>query len=88
MCYHVSMINENIEKLLAAQKIDKERLHLIHDLEKGKVKMELDKTVLDNLKKAYADAVAKNDTAAAAKVLEKLKQLKQQKAIEGLNSFR
>ncbi len=52
------------------------------------VKMELDKTVLDNLKKAYADAVAKNDTAAAAKVLEKLKQLKQQKAIEGLNSFR
>ena len=45
MCYHVSMINENIEKLLAAQKIDKERLHLIHDLEKGKVKMELDKTM-------------------------------------------
>lgn len=38
------MINENIEKLLTAQKIDKERLQLIHGLEKGKVKMELDKT--------------------------------------------
>lgn len=39
------MINENIEKLLAAQKVDKERLQLIHDLEKGKIKMELDKTM-------------------------------------------
>ena len=52
------------------------------------VKMELNKTDLDNLKKAYADAVKKNDTAAAANVLEKLRQLKQKKAIEGLNSFR
>ena len=38
-------MNENIEKLLAAQKIDKERLRLIHNLEKGKVKVELDKTM-------------------------------------------
>ena len=38
------MSNENIEKLLVAQKIDKNRLQLIHDLEKGKVKIELDKT--------------------------------------------
>ncbi len=38
------MSNENIEKLLAAQKVDKERLQLIQNLEKGKVKMELDKT--------------------------------------------
>jgi predicted nucleic acid-binding Zn-ribbon protein len=37
-------MNENIEKLLAAQKIDKERLQLMHNLEKGKLKMELDKT--------------------------------------------
>lgn len=37
-------MNENIEKLLAAQKIDKERLQLIQNLEKGKIKMELDKT--------------------------------------------
>lgn len=39
------MSNENIEKLLVAQKIDKNRLQLIHDLEKGKVKSELDKTM-------------------------------------------
>ena len=38
-------MSENIEKLLAAQKIDKERLQLIHGLEKGKVKLELDKTM-------------------------------------------
>ena len=38
------MSKESIEKLLAAQKIDKERLQLIQNLEKGKVKMELDKT--------------------------------------------
>lgn len=37
------MSNGSIEKLLAAQKIDKERLQLIQGLEKGKVKMELDK---------------------------------------------
>jgi len=37
------MSNANIEKLLAAQKIDKERLQLIQSLEKGKVKTELDK---------------------------------------------
>lgn len=36
-------MNANIEKLLAAQKIDKERLQLIQNLEKGKVKRELDK---------------------------------------------
>ena len=52
------------------------------------VKMELNPADLNNLKKAYADAVKKNDTAAAANVLEKLRQLKQKKAIEGLNSFR
>ena len=39
-----TMSNENIEKLLAAQKIDKERLQLIESLEKGKAKIELDKT--------------------------------------------
>lgn len=39
-----SMSNENIEKLLAAQKIDQERLQLIEGLEKGKAKIELDKT--------------------------------------------
>lgn len=38
------MSNENIQKLLSAQKIDKERLQLIQSLEKGKVKIELDKT--------------------------------------------
>lgn len=38
------MSNENIQKLLSAQKIDKERLQLIQSLEKGKVKTELDKT--------------------------------------------
>ena len=38
-------MNENIEKLLVAQKIDKERLQLIYNLEKGKVKLELDKTM-------------------------------------------
>lgn len=38
------MSKESIEKLLAAQKIDQERLQLIQNLEKGKVKMELDKT--------------------------------------------
>lgn len=37
------MSNANIEKLLAAQKIDKERLQVIQNLEKGKVKTELDK---------------------------------------------
>ena len=37
------MSNANIEKLLAAQKIDKERLQLIQGLEKGKIKTELDK---------------------------------------------
>ncbi|MCM1404481.1 MAG: C4-type zinc ribbon domain-containing protein [Prevotella sp.] len=37
------MSNANIEKLLVAQKIDKERLQMIQGLEKGKVKMELDK---------------------------------------------
>ena len=37
------MSNASIEKLLAAQKVDKERLQLIQNLEKGKVKMELDK---------------------------------------------
>ena len=39
-----SMSNENIEKLLVAQKIDQERLQLIESLEKGKAKIELDKT--------------------------------------------
>lgn len=39
-----TMSNENIEKLLAAQKIDQERLQLIEGLEKGKAKIELDKT--------------------------------------------
>ena len=38
------MSNENIQKLLSAQKIDKERLQLVQSLEKGKVKTELDKT--------------------------------------------
>ncbi len=38
------MSNASIEKLLAAQKIDKERLQLIQSLEKGKAKVELDKT--------------------------------------------
>ena len=37
------MSNANIEKLLAAQKIDKERLQLMQNLEKSKVKLELDK---------------------------------------------
>ncbi|MBR4418837.1 MAG: hypothetical protein IKT33_02400 [Clostridia bacterium] len=37
-------MNENIEKLLDAQKIDKERLQLVQNLEKGKIKLELDKT--------------------------------------------
>lgn len=36
-------MNANIEKLLAAQKIDKERLQLVQNLEKGKIKTELDK---------------------------------------------
>ncbi len=38
------MSNQNIEKLLAAQKIDKERLQLVQNLENGKVKKELDRT--------------------------------------------
>lgn len=38
------MSNQSIEKLLLAQKIDKERLQLLQNLEKGKVKKELDKT--------------------------------------------
>lgn len=48
------MSNANIEKLLAAQKIDKERLQLLQNLEKGKVKMELDKAkqTIDNSKNA------------------------------------
>lgn len=37
------MSNANIEKLLAAQKVDRERLQLIQNLEKSKVKVELDK---------------------------------------------
>ena len=37
------MSNVNIEKLLVAQAIDKKRLQLLHDLENGKVKTELDK---------------------------------------------
>lgn len=46
------MSKENIEKLLAAQKIDQERLRLLQNLEKGKVKIELDKTnqMIDNSK--------------------------------------
>ena len=42
MWYHIGM-NANIEKLLVAQKIDQERLQLIQNLEKGKIKTELDK---------------------------------------------
>ena len=38
------MSNQSIEKLLLAQKIDKERLQLLQNLENGKVKKELDKT--------------------------------------------
>ena len=41
--YAIVMSNANIEKLLAAQKIDKERLQVMQNLEKSKVKMELDK---------------------------------------------
>ena len=37
------MSNANIEKLLSAQKIDRERLQLVQNLEKSKVKIELDK---------------------------------------------
>lgn len=37
------MSKESIEKILAAQKIDKERLQLIRNLEKGKIKIDLDK---------------------------------------------
>ena len=37
------MSNVNLEKLLAAQKIDKERLQLLQSIEKSKVKLELDK---------------------------------------------
>lgn len=45
-------MNANIEKLLAAQKIDKERLQLLQNLEKSKVKLELDKArqTIDNSK--------------------------------------
>lgn len=56
------MSNANIEKLLAAQKIDKERLQLIQGLEKGKIKTELDKAQQtiknskDNLLQLEADA--------------------------------
>ncbi len=37
------MNNANIEKILAAQEIDKERLQLLQSLEKSKVKIELDR---------------------------------------------
>ena len=48
------MSNANIEKLLAAQKIDKERLQLMQNLEKSKVKVELDraKQTIENSKNA------------------------------------
>lgn len=52
------------------------------------VKMELNRNDLANLKQAYNNAIRKNDTAAAAKVLERLKQLKQKKAVEGLKKFK
>ncbi len=45
-------MNADIEKLLVAQKIDKERLQLVQNLEKGKIKTELDRAsqTIDNSK--------------------------------------
>lgn len=48
------MSKESIEKILAAQKIDQERLQLIRNLEKGKIKVDLDKAqiTIENSKKS------------------------------------
>ena len=52
------------------------------------VKMELDKKQLASLRKAYTAAIRNNDTAAAAKVLKNLQDLKLKKAKDGLQEFR
>ncbi|MBR2426297.1 MAG: hypothetical protein IKB16_06090 [Lentisphaeria bacterium] len=52
------------------------------------VKMDLNKNQLAALKKAYTAAIRNNDTAAAAKVLKNLQDLKLKKAKDGLKEFR
>ncbi len=58
------MSNANIEKLLTAQKIDQERLQLMQNLEKSKVKLELDraKDVINNSKNALLQLEAEAKT--------------------------